>query len=63
MILFLYSGALDAYLRSYVEKYKFLTITSVEWKENFLQYFNKQVYNNNVVLHTYVNNLKPFVHS
>ncbi|XP_064400274.1 leukotriene A-4 hydrolase-like [Halichondria panicea] len=36
-------GSLDGFLRSYVNKYKFLTITSVEWKQYFLEYFKKQV--------------------
>lgn len=49
-------GTLDGFLRRYVEKYKFLTITSAEWKENFLQYFHKQV-NDDIIhmLHYHIN--------
>lgn len=36
-------GALDSFLKSYVQKYKYRTINSVEWKEFFLEYFNKEV--------------------
>lgn len=36
-------GSLDGFLKSYVDKYKFSTITSPEWKEYFLQYFSAQV--------------------
>lgn len=36
-------GSLDEFLKSYVEKYKFGTISSETWKQYFLQYFHQQV--------------------
>jgi len=35
-------GSLDEFLKSYVEKYKFGTISSEAWKQYFLQYFHQQ---------------------
>ena len=36
-------GSLDEFLRAYVNKFKFSTVTSVEWKDFFLQFFDKEV--------------------
>ena len=52
-----FPGTLDGFLRSYVDKYKFLTITTAEWKENFLQYFHKQVNVNMILMWDYLENI------
>lgn len=41
-------GSLDEFLRAYVNKFKFSTVTSLEWKDFFLEFFDKEVHNNYV---------------
>lgn len=42
--LIIMAGSLDEFLKTYVEKFKFATISSEEWKEYFLNFFHKQVH-------------------
>ena len=42
--LIIMAGSLDEFLKTYVEKFKFATISSEEWKEYFLSFFHKQVH-------------------
>ena len=44
LIFLLHLGSLDEFLKTYVEKFKFATISSEEWKEYFLNFFHKQVH-------------------
>ena len=40
---FLIVGSLDGFLQSYVEAYKYKNLTTLEWKEFFLNFFEEQV--------------------
>ena len=46
------AGSLDEFLKTYVEKFKFATISSEEWKEYFLNFFHKQVHRSLHVVHS-----------
>ena len=37
------SGFLDGFLKAYIAKYRYSTVTTEEWKEFFLDFFNKEV--------------------
>ena len=37
-------GSLDEFLRAYVKKFKFSTVTTLEWKDFFLEFFDKEVH-------------------
>ena len=39
----IYIEIFDKYLRAHVENFKYKTITTDDWKEFFLSYFDKQV--------------------
>ena len=36
-------GSLDEFLRAYVNKFKISTVTTLEWKDFFLEFFDKEV--------------------
>ena len=52
LIFLLHLGSLDEFLKTYVEKFKFATISSEEWKEYFLNFFHKQVHRSLHVVHS-----------
>ena len=39
----LYVGSLDGFLKAYIAKYRYGSVTTEEWKVFFLEFFNKEV--------------------
>ena len=40
---YLWPGSLDGFLKAYIAKYRYGTVTTDQWKEFFLEFFSKEV--------------------
>ena len=43
MVACVWFAEMESFLRSYVDKFKYKNISTLEWKNYFLQYFQKKV--------------------
>lgn len=43
VIIVVLPGQFEPYLKSYIEKFKYKTVTTDQWKEHFLKYFHEKV--------------------